>query len=130
MHDNFRKYGIAGREIFQISLVTYLILLILETIRTGIITHFININYIIPVIILSGIMMTLWDKEEYHLQKKKRLGELDIYYIAALSLGAGLLVWYKTSDLGWISIAISICTTLITILLALLIFLEDNSDKT
>jgi hypothetical protein len=123
---NKSTWGIISREVFQISLTTYLLLLILETLKTGFVINFIDINYILPVIIISGIGMTVLSREQKIERKSNKIKEVDIYYIALMSLGAGGLVYIKTSELGWISIAVSVVTSLILLLISFLIFTEKS----
>lgn len=124
MPDSKRGWSIIAREVFQVSLVTYLILLILESIKSGFVGNFVNINYLLPVILISGIAMTVLADSEQVSEQPKRIGEFDIYYIVAMSVGAGMLVYYKTSELGTISVVISVICSIVIILLSLLVFTD------
>lgn len=140
-------------EIFQVSLVTYLILLIAETIKPGIVTYFFNLNILLVFVVSSGIIMVLthyeeknrsfsqikdwnWktmmqyvhqkEKEEEEKHKETKIRKWDWYYIFGVSLGGGLLVNYKISDLGGISLIITFATMIIIALLSYLIFTEKE----
>lgn len=148
-----RVLYIIGTELFQVSLVTYLILLVAETIKPGMVTYFFNLNILLAVVVISGSTMVLtnynekqqslsrikdwnWEsimqyvhqkeKEEEEKNKEVKIRKWDWYYILGISLGGGLLVNYKTSDLGGISLLITFATMVIICLLSYLIFTEKE----
>jgi hypothetical protein len=63
--NQFKTYtGVISKDLFQVSLVTYLILLLLETIKTGFVTFFFDLNILLWITLVSGILMVLTYKEE------------------------------------------------------------------
>ncbi len=138
--------GIIINELFQVSLVTYLILLLLETLDKGFVSNVFNLNYLLAVVLISGIIKVLpvaekkllsqWDlidlkfmnlRSQLHLPKS--FSENDFYFILLIGLTGGTLVYFKTEDLGRISILISVITTIIIFLLSYLIFTDQDSGE-
>lgn len=56
--------NVIGREFFQASLVTYLVLTLTETLKEGFVSNFFNMNYLLAAVLVSGIMMVLTDQEQ------------------------------------------------------------------
>lgn len=51
--------NVVSREIFQVSLVTYLILTLAETLKPGYVSNFLNMNYVLGVVLVTGVAMVL-----------------------------------------------------------------------
>lgn len=126
-------------EIFQISLLTYLILALLESLKPGFISYFFNLNILLGVVLVCGIVSVLplpaTSKKELHKHllvesfenwihedRKKMNGTLTFL----MSLGGGAIVYYKTQDLGGVALAIAIVAGLIIALLSFLVYAEEN----
>ena len=120
------KMVVIGEELFQVSLITYLIFLIIETIQEGFVTNFFNINILLILILIGGITkITLSSKKNAVTTIKIEEKKIDLVYIITFGLVGGALVYYKTSELGTISIAISIITSLIVCLLLYILSSEE-----
>lgn len=132
------------REFFQISLITYLILLLAEKFQTGFVSNYFNLSILLVAMLISGMGMvaTSYDKKEtgkfdlnwknvLHFAKnggKKyntKLEKWHKYYILLASVGGGILVYYKTIDMGGVSIIFSLTTMVIISLLSYLILSEE-----
>ncbi|SRR6266403_2262056 len=121
------KLHIIAEEFFQFSLITYLILFLTETLQTGFVSNFFNLNILLEIVLASGVIMVLTHDEKLDLPTKPRkLKFFDIVYILLLALGGGSLVYYKTLDLGSIAVWISLLTGGIIILLSLLVLIDDK----
>jgi hypothetical protein len=69
--------SIIGRELFQISLITYLLLVLLETFKSGSVSNFFNLNYLLFAVLITGIMMVIGDPTEQEVSEyKARRAEL------------------------------------------------------
>jgi hypothetical protein len=64
--------NVSSREFFQVFLVTYLLLTLAETFREGFVSNFFNINYLLGVVLVSGVAMVLTETE----QKKVKFHKL------------------------------------------------------
>ena len=136
--------GIVATELFQVSLVAYLILLLLESISPGFVSDFFNLSFLLWAVILSGIVMVLpfsekkWKSEVSMLEfllhsafaswdkgaaKKSRF---EWMFVFVVRYTCGLLVYYKTSELGAVSIILSFVTGIIIWLLSNVILDEEG----
>ena len=55
------KIGIIGKELFEVSLMAYLILLVLESVKKGFVSNFFNLNVLLLLVLISGILMVLFE---------------------------------------------------------------------
>src|SRR5437868_3056023 len=97
------KTHIISEELFQFALVTYLILILSETVKTGFVSNFFNLNILLTIVLLAGILMVMTNTEyEYPSELPsvpKKITSADVQNIILLAVGGGLLVFYKTQDL-------------------------------
>src|SRR5947207_669165 len=108
------KVHLLSEEFFQYSLITYLILLLAETLKEGFVSFFFNLNILLVVVLVSGVVMVLTHNE--HLEPEKthhKIKTSDIEYTLVLATGGAMLVYFKTKDLGVISIVIAVLTAVI-----------------
>jgi len=54
----------SSREFFQVGLVTYLVVTLAETLNTGMVSNFFNMNYLLLVVLVTGIVMVLTELPE------------------------------------------------------------------
>jgi hypothetical protein len=73
-----KKFGficVISREFFQVFLVTYLLLTLAETFREGFVSNFFNINYLLAVVLISGVAMVLTESELTVKKFRKRVSK-------------------------------------------------------
>ncbi len=109
-------------HIFQTLLITYLLLLLLEQIWTGFVSTYLNLNYLLILVILSGIL----DVFAEHEIKQEKPKKSDYYLVYVLGILGTIIIKYKTAELGYLSWIISIIAGILIILLSLLILEEDE----
>jgi hypothetical protein len=63
--------NVSSREFFQVFLVTYLLLTLAETYREGFVSNFFNINYLLAVVLVSGVAMVLTETEQKAVKFRK-----------------------------------------------------------
>ena len=114
-------------ELFFTLLVTYLLLLLAETIWTGSVSAHMNINYLLIIVIISGVISVLTGKEEEKVENVE-VTKKDYLYIGALGIAGSLIIWYKIKDIGNLAYLISGVAGALIILLSLLLFKEDEID--
>lgn len=119
-------------ELFQVSLVTYLGLQILETVKTGYVSDFFDVNLLLTIVAGSGIVTTFMTPAHIPSAPQpypgitKKLSEWEWYFLVGLAAGGGFLVYYKTQTLGTIAIAISVLAGAIIALLSYLLLTDQN----
>lgn len=123
-HWKFKIYLIA-KEFFQFSLLTYLILLLTETLSEGFVSLFFNLNILLIVVLFCGIISLLTYNKTIILPQKKKINYAkNIEYSIFLGISGGLLVFYKTSDLGPAALGIAILTVIIITILSFLLLTD------
>lgn len=124
------KIYFIAKEFFQYSLVAYLILLLIETIKEGFVSFFFNLNILLGIVLISGLIMAItYQKELEKLTKTKKIKQRkwwDILYSIMLALGGALVVLYKTQDFGIVSIIVSVISAFIIVLLSFLVLLDKE----
>jgi len=111
-------------SLFQTFLVTYLLLLLIEQILGNSVSFYLNLNYMLFIVIILGILSVFTKQEPV---KKELTSSLDYVYIAFLSIIGTIIIFIKTKELGWLSYIISIIAGLLIFLLSYLV-LEDEED--
>ena len=112
-------------HLFQTLLVTYLILLLIEQIIPNFVSQYLNLNYLLIIVIIAGVL----DVFSEHPEKKKEKTTLkDYLFISALGILGFFIIKYKTLELGWLSWMISIIAGILIILLSILV-LEDEEEE-
>lgn len=110
-------------EIFQVSFFIYLTILLAENFKKGIISDFLNLNWVLVIVILSGILMVLCDKEKdkEEIVENKTISWKKYLLMAFLAVFSAVLIWIKINSLGWPAFIISILGGAIIFLVSYLI---------
>lgn len=119
------KIGIIIDELFKFSLITYLILILAETVKVGFVSFYFDLNYLLLVVLVSGIIIAILGHEKVISDEKSKLTERDINSIIIFSLIGGFLVYYKTQDFGLVSLIITLLSSIIIFLLSYITKIED-----
>jgi hypothetical protein len=111
--------------LFQSVLVAYLLLLLIEQIWGGSVSFYINLNYLLVFVIITGVLDVFSFHEK---QTKKKVTWKDNIYIILLGIAGFAIIKFKTSQLGWLSWMISIIAGILIILLSLLVLGDDEDE--
>lgn len=79
------KLHITSREFFQTQFFAYLILAVAETIKKGMVSNFFNMNYLLAVILILGVIMVATEKEE-KIKSFKRIAKEKLEDIEIINL--------------------------------------------
>jgi sugar phosphate permease len=123
-----KSVGDVAQQIFVILLVTYLLLLLAETIWEESASGLLNLNYLLIAVIVLGIPAVLTSRNKKDEQVKEPVGAKDILMIACAGIAGAVVVWYKTKDIGWPSVIMSIISCALIVILSLLI-LKDGDER-
>ena len=124
------KWGLElVRELFPILLVTYLLLILLETIIEGSVSSYLNLNYLLIIVILLGIAAILTAPGKAARAKGDRLTAKGFVMLVCAGFGSAAIIWYKTREIGWMSYLISAVSGGLIVLLSLLIWHGDEEQK-
>lgn len=114
-------------HLFQNLLIVYLILLLIEQISPGFVSQYLNLNYLLIIVIISGILDVFSEHTmQVHQQKPKTKDYIFIFILGFLGFA---IIKFKTSALGWLSWLISIIAGILIILLSILVLEEDESSE-
>ena len=111
--------------LFQSLLIGYLFLLLIEQIWSRSVSVYLNLNYILMIVIICVILDVF---SEHKKQKYEKPSWKDYTYIVLLGLGGFIIIKLKTAQLGWLSGLISIIAGILIILLSLLVLEEDEDE--
>ena len=109
--------------LFQSFLVAYLVLLLIEQIWSGSVSFYLNLNYLLVVVIITGILDVFSTHPE---QKSEKVSKKDYIFVYILGILGFIIIKFKTGDLGWLSWVISIIAGVLIILLSILVLEEDE----
>lgn len=111
--------------IFQFLLIILLFVLLINEFKK---IEFINLNYLLITVLVFGIL-TIFLRPEIK-RKKQEITKKDYYFIILMGIAGIILIYIKTSSLGWLSYLISIIGGILIILLSILILEDDKRWKT
>ena len=110
-------------QLFQILLVTYLGLLLAEEIFPGLVSIYLNLNYLLGIVILVGIL-SIFSEE---VRRKIKVGRSDYFLAYLLGIVGFVIVKIKTGQLGVLSWVVSGIAGVLIVLLNHLV-LEDKDE--
>ncbi len=120
-------------EIFQASLLSYLVLYVLEDFIPGFVSKYLDINIMLGVVVASGVLTVLfrgWEEPQRdHKTKSSKWIWKNVVLIVVLSIAGGCLVFWRLKDLGAISAPIAILSGIIILLVSLLLLFEDENKE-
>ncbi|MDD3887284.1 MAG: hypothetical protein PHN19_00725 [Patescibacteria group bacterium] len=130
LKENNLLYSVC-QQIFGIFLIGYLFFFLLDQIFDNFVSNFINLNYILVVVIISGILLILFQgkNNDENISDKESKNYSWKYSIVSFFLGlvAAIIIFIKIFDLG---ILLSLFISLISgVLIALLSFLLLDFDE-
>ncbi len=111
-------------HIFQTLLVTYLVLLLIEQLWEGVVSVYLNLNYLLIAVILIGVI-DIFSEVPYRGPEKVR--KWDYWFVYILGIMGFLIIKFKTGGLGWLSWVISLIAGVLIVLLSILV-LEENHE--
>ncbi|MCG2796681.1 MAG: hypothetical protein L6427_12640 [Actinomycetia bacterium] len=117
-------------ELFFGALAVYMFLLLIEEIKKGFVSDFLNLNILVAVVLATGVITMLTYKEEAVTkrdEKSTRQAGVEILLVVALGLFAGFLVLNRIAAFGRIGGILSIGVGLIVIILSPSLVQVSNS---
>ena len=108
--------------IFQVLLVLFLILLLAREVFSF---EFFNINALLGLVVLFGVITAIKPPETDKKQNSP-LEKKDYIFILILGVVGGLIIWYKTQNIGWLGYIVSAIAAVLIILLSILVLEEDE----
>lgn len=112
-------------HLFQTLLVTYLLLLLAEQVWQGTVSVYINLNYLLIMVIITGILDVFSEKPNFFREKPTTK---DFIFVILLGIIGFAIIKFKTQELGLLSWIIATVAGILIILLSLLV-LEDSPHE-
>ena len=115
-------------HIFQTLLITYLTLLLIEQVYPNFVSQYLNLNYLLIIVIIIGILDVFSEHPEK--KEKPKVKWFDYVFITALGILGFAIIRFKTATAldSWLSWVISIIAGILIILLSILV-LDENGDE-
>jgi hypothetical protein len=108
---------------FQTILITYLALLLIEQIWPSLVSTYLNLNYLLIIVIIAGILDVF---SEHERKQDEKIKKTDYIFIFALGILGFIIIKYKTAKLEWLSWIISIIAGILIVLLSFLVLEERD----
>ncbi|MBU1499475.1 hypothetical protein KKE48_01235, partial [Patescibacteria group bacterium] len=89
----------AGKSLFVVALIVYLVFFLLEITFPGFISNNFNLNYVLVVVLILGVLASLAPDEEKKEEIVEKPSKTDYLMFVGLAIVGGLLMFYK-SDLN------------------------------
>ena len=102
------KSHLIAEELFQFSLITYLILLLIETVQEGFVSYFFNLHILLGIIILNALIIVMTYDEK--LKTSQKITKLNKTFVTLLIIGGSLLVYHKANILDSSALIIALVT--------------------
>jgi len=108
------------QTLFSMLLITYLCLILLETIFEGSVSSHINLNHLLIIVIVVGVAAVLMAPSKAEGVERERLTFKSTFIIICAGIGGAAIIWYKTEEIGWLAHVISAVSGVLIILLSML----------
>lgn len=117
------------REVFQVSLIAYLVFYLIEDFKVGFITNYFNLNILLILTIISGIITVLLEEKETSfgegyeekVPEEEKIKKRDYIFIIILGIIAAIIIFFRIKSLGWLAPVISIISGIIIIMISILL---------
>ena len=94
------------KEIFKVSLITYLLFYLIDEIKTGFISNYFDLNILLAATIASGVLVFLIHGEG-KTPAAQPVGIYNYVIVYFLSLSTGIIIYYLMRSFGAFSYLIS-----------------------
>jgi len=128
--NRFIRWGLKlVQDLFPVLLLTFLLLTLAETIFEGSINHYINLNQLLTIVIVVGVIALLTAPSKPKIIRRERLTAKGTFIIICAGLTGATVVWYKTQEIGWLAYVISAVSGGIIVLLSMLVWRGDEGEE-
>ncbi len=115
--------------VFQIALLSYLGFYLIESLKPGFVTNYLDLNILLWSTVGSGLLTALWPAVVPAARKSGVISWKQYVGIVLLALVTAGIVWYKIQSIGWLATIIAPLSGLIVFGLGLLVYLDEDSDE-
>ncbi len=115
------QIGIA--EFFRAALIMGALAVVVEVVRPGTVSYFVN-PLIILLVVVGSALLTIWLGPSTRDTKE---AESDIWFMGVLAVAAGVIMGWSLRDFSWLAWLLGIITTVMIVVIALT--LDDNEQN-
>ncbi len=115
-------------EIFKVALVSFLLLYLADSISVGYVSDYFNINILLVITIISGII-TVAFKEEPVKDAAMPMKKWDYIFILLLGIASTSIIYCRISEIGKLAYLISAVSGVIIILISILLISSSTDNK-
>lgn len=114
---------------FQILLIIFLLTLLIRELSPSMV-NWINMNYLLILVIIFGAAAVLANKEnDKQNVEPVTITKRDYIFIGIAGVAGAIIVWYKVQSIGSISYLIALLSGMLIIMLSIIIMEEDETDQ-
>jgi peptidoglycan/LPS O-acetylase OafA/YrhL len=113
---------------FSVALVSYLGFYLIENLKSGFITAYFNLDYLLWAAIAAGVLSAVWPAVKIPVDEHRKIGWKSICWMIILAAGAATYVWYQTRSIGKLGLIIAPLTGLIVLCLSYLVYAETDEE--
>lgn len=123
-------FKLGSQVVFQVLLVAFLVALLLQQLLPDLVERYINLTYLLILVIIFGIIAILTSGEEQERpDRSEPLTKKDYLLVALAGVAGTLIVWYKIQDIGPLSYLIAGISGILIILLSIIILGEEGGEE-
>jgi len=115
---------------FQIALVTYLALYLIELLRTGYVSLYYRLDTFLWIVIIMALLSGVWPAITPDSRKVRDLSfRKDLIWIGLLSIGTATVFWFKLVSLGWLVKIVAPLCGFIVLVLSLWVYYDRDDTS-
>ncbi len=116
---------------FQVFLVMYVGLYVLESINPGFVTLFIALPHLLWITVGIGILATIWPSIVPAARTKTRqpIRPQSLIWMVALAIMTMLAVWYRAHSIGWPILLFAPLSGLLVFGLCFLVYVDRDENQ-
>ena len=124
------------KDIFQISLISYLAFLLLENFAEGFVSNYINLNILLGVVLVSTVITVIFRGDKAweifttaeKIEVNNRYKVKDWIFIVILGLVGAIMILMRFSSLGWIRWLLALITGVLIVIVVSTLFNQKNIE--
>ena len=117
------------KEIFKVSLISYLLFYLINTLWPGFVSNYFNLNILVITALVSGIFVMGASHEESGNQDGGKISSKGYFGIILVGIASAGIIYYQLNSVGKFAYAVSIFSGLLVIFLLLLINVDANDHN-